>query len=215
MATVTRTTNPLPFEHLDPKRFEDLIRQLAYDFRQWQQLEATGRAGSDDGYDARGWEIIGEQPDPMEDNEEDEEDEPHLSPEAKCGDGSSNANARSKSARLRFAPISTQYHGRSARTCTASSSRPAATSQRRPETCCAKNAASWHRRVPHLGQGRDPEDMLFQPKNDGILFAYFGFSLSIRRRSVKTELRARLTTKRKLRRLRIWNDLQTGDASRS
>src|SRR5579871_6043882 len=53
----TRTLNPLPFDALEPKRFEDLIRQLAYDFRRWRKLEATGRAGGDDGFDARGWEI--------------------------------------------------------------------------------------------------------------------------------------------------------------
>lgn len=55
---VTRTLHPLPFEHLAPKRFEDLVRQLAYDFRAWRSLEATGRAGSDDGFDARGYEIV-------------------------------------------------------------------------------------------------------------------------------------------------------------
>jgi hypothetical protein len=42
------------------------------------------------------------------------------------------------------------------------------------------------------------EDMLFQPKNDGVLFAYFGISLTIRRRASATRLRARLATKRKL-----------------
>jgi len=42
------------------------------------------------------------------------------------------------------------------------------------------------------------QDMLFQPKNDHILFAYFGISLQIRRRSMRTELRSKLTLKRKL-----------------
>ena len=45
------------------------------------------------------------------------------------------------------------------------------------------------------------EDLLFQPKNDGLLFAYFGISLRIRRRSVKTELRSRLAIKRKCERI--------------
>lgn len=40
--TTTRTFNPLPLEHLEPKRFEDLVRQLTYEFRPWRQLEATG-----------------------------------------------------------------------------------------------------------------------------------------------------------------------------
>jgi hypothetical protein len=41
------------------------------------------------------------------------------------------------------------------------------------------------------------EDMLFQPKNDHLLFAYFGVSLQLRRRSLKTQVRSRLATKRK------------------
>ena len=56
--TVTRTMNPLPFGDLEPKRFEDLVRALIYDFRRWRTLEATGRSGSDRGYDARGYEIV-------------------------------------------------------------------------------------------------------------------------------------------------------------
>jgi hypothetical protein len=56
--TTTRTLNPLPFQHLEPHRFEDLIRQLAYDFREWKSLEAIGRSGSDEGQDIRGAELV-------------------------------------------------------------------------------------------------------------------------------------------------------------
>lgn len=52
-ARPTRTTNPIHFEDLDPKRFEDLIRELIYDFRDWQTIEATGKGGGDDGFDIR------------------------------------------------------------------------------------------------------------------------------------------------------------------
>jgi len=41
------------------------------------------------------------------------------------------------------------------------------------------------------------EDMLVLPKNDNLLFAYFGISLTIRRRSIKSEITSLLTTKRK------------------
>jgi hypothetical protein len=34
-------------------RFDDLIRELIYDFRDWQSIEATGKGGSDDGFDIR------------------------------------------------------------------------------------------------------------------------------------------------------------------
>ena len=53
----TRTTGPLHFEDQEPHRFEDLVRRPIYDFRSWRQLEATGRSGSDGGFDARGFEI--------------------------------------------------------------------------------------------------------------------------------------------------------------
>jgi hypothetical protein len=56
MISTTRTIGPLHFEDLEPHRFEDLVRALLYDFRPWLKLEATGRSGSDDGFDARGWE---------------------------------------------------------------------------------------------------------------------------------------------------------------
>jgi hypothetical protein len=68
---VTRTLNPLPFHDLEPRRFEDLVRQLVYDFRPWLRLEATGRAGSDDGYDVRGIEP-GDTPSEVTDAEDDE-----------------------------------------------------------------------------------------------------------------------------------------------
>ena len=55
ITTVTKTLGPLHFDDLEPKRFKDLARQLVYDFRIWRRLEATGRAGSDDGFDARGY----------------------------------------------------------------------------------------------------------------------------------------------------------------
>ena len=48
---MTTTLNPLHFEDLEPHRFEDLVRQLAYDFRSWERIEAVGRAGSDEGAD--------------------------------------------------------------------------------------------------------------------------------------------------------------------
>ena len=45
------------------------------------------------------------------------------------------------------------------------------------------------------------EDMLYQPKNDRILFAFFGISLTTRRRSRTTEIRAAVNVKNKLRRV--------------
>jgi hypothetical protein len=47
----------------------------------------------------------------------------------------------------------------------------------------------------------DIETMLMQPKNDHILFAFFGISLQIRKRSLTSALKARIATKRKVERV--------------
>src|SRR5260370_36942775 len=52
----TRTFAPLQFDALEPHRFEDLVRDLLYGYRDWQRIEATGRGGADDGFDARAYE---------------------------------------------------------------------------------------------------------------------------------------------------------------
>jgi hypothetical protein len=53
-----RTINPLHFEDLEPHRFEDLVRQLVYGFRDWVALESLGRSGADEGIDIRGIERV-------------------------------------------------------------------------------------------------------------------------------------------------------------
>src|ERR1041384_1300238 len=74
---VTKTYGPIHFEDLDPHRFEDLVRELIYDFRDWQSIEATGRSGNDQGFDIRAYEkatkII-----TSEDMDEGENEEVHL-----------------------------------------------------------------------------------------------------------------------------------------
>jgi hypothetical protein len=61
---------------------------------------------------------------------------------------------------------------------------------------CSRNGiAEWH-----VWGKAELEDMLFQPKNDHLLFAYFGISLQIRKRSIRTDVRLLITIKRKLKR---------------
>jgi hypothetical protein len=52
----------------------------------------------------------------------------------------------------------------------------------------------------HVWGKGEIEDQLFQPKNDHLLFAYFGISLQIRRRSARTSLRSMMAMKRKVMR---------------
>lgn len=50
---VSRTTNQLHFEDLDPIRFEELILAMVYRMRRWEKLDHFGKKGSDDGIDIR------------------------------------------------------------------------------------------------------------------------------------------------------------------
>jgi hypothetical protein len=52
--------------------------------------------------------------------------------------------------------------------------------------------------------------MLFQPKNDRLLFAYFGISLSARRRTVSTAVRATIARKKQLSTLLVDRDNHDG-----
>jgi len=199
MAQTTRTLNPLPFGVLEPHRFEDLVRQLAYEFRSWRSLEATGQSGGDEGMDIRGTERIGPADDQPRDPEEDQEDaageadstqsdrlwviqckrEKSIGPQkiaGICKDFISESDA------VPYGYVIAAACGLSVKT-------------RREAMDRLRNHGI--QEVYFWGRG-ELEDMLFQPKNDHILFAYFGISLQIRRRSMRTELRSKLTLKRKL-----------------
>lgn len=65
------------FHDLEPHRFEDLVRQLAYDFKDWRSIEAIGRSGSDEGIDIRAWERVGkfEVPEREQENEQEPEED--------------------------------------------------------------------------------------------------------------------------------------------
>lgn len=53
---VTRTYGLIHFEDLDPHRFEDLVRELIYDYKDWLTIKATGKSGNDSGFDVRVYE---------------------------------------------------------------------------------------------------------------------------------------------------------------
>lgn len=197
MVTVTRTLNPLPFEHLEPKRFEDLIRQLVYDFRMWRALEATGRAGSDDGFDARGYEIVaGAEPIELDGADEDEE-----TPE---GPGDRLWLIQCKRERAIGPTKMVDYleaipaesidglHGLIfAAACDFSKA---------SRDACRNWCRERGIQEVHVWGKAEIEDQLYQPKNDNLLFAYFGISLQIRRQSLTTQLRRTTTLKRKIKR---------------
>ena len=211
MARPTRTIGPLHLEDLEPHRFEDLVRQLLYDFKPWRQLEATGRAGSDKGFDARGWEIVvGEPVADLEANEE----EP-LEPTTKDDRLWLVQCKREKfigpkkiityMEEISKTERSEIYGVVFAAACNFSVAARDAFREKSREFGFAEG---------HLWGKGEIEDMLFQPKNDHLLFAYFGISLQARQRSLRTELRAKLAMKRKAKRcLNSHHEVLIRDAS--
>lgn len=192
MTGASRTINPLHFEDLEPHRFEDLVRQLIYDYRDWNSIEATGRAGSDDGFDVRAWENVY----PEESSVEDDENEGLIiKPEHRIWliqckrEKTITPKKLEKYVQdIEINPKQPIYGAVFVASCDFSKK----SRDRFSEAIREKGVQEFY-----LWGKAELEDMLFQPKNDHLLFAYFGFSLRIRRRSLKTQIRSKLTIKRK------------------
>ena len=191
---VTRTLGPLHFEDLEPKRFEDLVRQLTYDFKPWRRLEATGRSGSDDGFDARGFEMVVGEDVESSDEESDRGVEADRLWLIQCKREKTITPAKLRAYLGEFKlGRDESLHGL-VFTAACDFSKRARDDFR--VFCDATGIKEWHL----WGKG-ELEDFLYLPKNDALLFAYFGISLTIRRRALRTELRARLAVKRKANRM--------------
>ena len=184
MNITTRTLNPLPFGHLEPSRFEDLVRQLTYGFRTWRSLEATGRSGSDAGFDIRGWEVVTNVEAEIDDPDSDHvwliqcKREKAIGPK-KLGQYFDDIPDEGKSALYGLVFAASCNLSKKSRDLLRQKCRDAGISE------C------------HVWSISEIEDMLFQPRNDHLLFAYFGISLKLRQRSARTRIRARLAAKRK------------------
>jgi hypothetical protein len=198
MPQPTRTLNPLHFEDLEPHRFEDLIRQLIYDFRQWRSLEATGRTGADAGIDIRAIERVGTadfisedevtngEPIPVRDIESQDrlwiiqcKRERQIGPTRVRNIVSTNLSSLTDKP-YGYMLVAACDFSKSARDAFR-------------EEVIRHGVEEFY----IWGKG-EVEDQLYLPKNDHLLFAYFGISLQVRRRSLKTETRARLSLKKKL-----------------
>lgn len=191
MARATRTINPLHFEDLEPHRFEDLVRQLAYSFRPWRSLEATGRLGGDKGVDIRGWEMVGgredtEGSDPDADAASDREWRIQVKREKRLGPADLKAIVEDEVPTDGPPPYGLVV----AAACNVSA-----------DALAALRAASMDRGVveTHMWSNAHLEDALFLPEHDHLLFAYFGISITTKRRAQLAELRAILALKRKIR----------------
>lgn len=200
MAKITKTLGPIHFEDLEPHRFEDLVRQLIYDFRDWQNIEATGRSGSDDGFDVRAWEKVYTS-DNQEEEEEDNQKDRFLSGnlwmiqckrEKEIGPSQVlkiiEESINKENLPYGYILVAPTNFSKSAY-------------DKFRETLRKRGVQEFY-----LWGKANLEDMLYMPKNDRILFSFFGISLIARRRSRRTEIRFIVNNKNKL--FRIFGDAQ-------
>lgn len=188
--TASRTLNQLHFEDLEPHRFEDLVRQLTYDFREWSNLEATGRTGSDDGFDVRGREratiLLPSDDSDDDENERTTEERIWL---VQCKREKAIPPAKlQKYVEEVLADQQEQIYG-------IIFAAPCDFSKRSRDRFLSIIRSHGVQEFQLWGRG-ELEDLLFQPKNDHLLFAYFSISLQVRKRSLKTSIRSWLSTKR-------------------
>jgi len=190
----TRTFHPLPFEHLEPHRFEDLVRQLAYEFRRWKSLEAIGRSGADDGIDIRGIELVGD--DSTEDSEEEGRDgSPTIYRERlwifQCKREKNFAAGKiAKAVEESMRSLEKPPHGFVLAVSCDLSKKSRDAFREEMVKRGIEEFAIWAK--------GELEDMLFQPKNDRLLFVYFGLSFQARRQSAATALLSVIARKEQL-----------------
>lgn len=192
MPKISRTFGPFHFEDLEPHRFEDLVRQLTYDFKDWRVIEGTGRSGSDDGIDIRAFERpAAESNDGEEDEDAKELPHPMMGNQwmIQCKREKELGPKRVGEIIEELDPKNPPYGYVLAAACNFSKQ----SYDRFRDKLISKGVMEFH-----LWGKAELEDMLCQPKNDHILFTFFGISLVTRRRSRSTEIRRTVTNKNKL-----------------
>ena len=192
-SSITKTLGPIHFEDLDPRRFEDLVRELAYDFKDWQSIEATGRGGSDDGFDIRAYERFGDTTAESEGADPGEE-APHPMEGRvwmyQCKREKEIGPARVASIVSDGVDPKLPPYGY---VLAAPANFSKASYDKFREELRNRGVVEFY-----LWGRAALEDMLHLPKNDHILFTFFGISLVSRRKSRATEIRAVVNTKNKL-----------------
>ncbi len=190
--SVTKTTNPLHFEDLEPHRFEDLSRQLIYDYKDWQTIEGIGRTGSDEGFDVRARErvVVSEL------EEQDLEDQELLEPM----DGNLwmiQCKRESALGPARIISIIEETVDRGELPYGYILIAPANFSKQSQDIFRDELKKRGVMEFYLWGKA-ELEDKLYLPKNDRILFTFFGISFFTQRKSRITEQRRIVTIKNKL-----------------
>lgn len=189
---VTRTYGPIHFEDLDPHRFEDMIRELIYDFKDWQSIEATGRSGNDDGFDIRAYEKAEIVTSSENENNIEEEFVHPMEGNLWMIQGKREKEIGPKKIKTILADINPEN--------------PPYGYILAASTNFSKDSYDiFHEELRkkgvmefYLWGKAELEDMLHLPKNDRILFTFFGISLVSKRRTRTTEIRSTVSVKNKL-----------------
>lgn len=193
---ITRTYGPIHFEDLEPHRFEDLVRELIYDYKDWQTIEATGRSGNDEGFDVRAYEKIYRTLSSEKDVEEELSEGVHpMEGNLWMIQGKREKEIGPKKVREILTDIDSKNppYGYIL-AASANFSKDSYDAFR--EELRKKGVMEFY-----LWGKAELEDMLYLPKNDRILFAFFGVSLVSKRRSRVTEIRQVIINKNKLFRI--------------
>jgi hypothetical protein len=197
MPKMSRTYGPIHFEDLEPHRFEDLIRELIYDFKDWQSIEATGRSGADEGIDIRGYERVISRSEPG--GEGDEDDDPAESHPMQGNMWIIQCKREKEIGPKKLAKILDEIDTNDPPYgyILAASANFSKVSYDAFRTQLLKKGVMEF----YLWGKPELEGMLHLPKNDRVLFTFFGVSLVSRRRSRSTEIRGKVAAKNKLLRI--------------
>jgi len=192
---VTRTYGPIHFEDLDSHRFEDLIRELIYDFKDWQSIEATGRSGSDAGFDIRAYEKVEIISHLDEENNEEAREVHPMEGNLWMIQGKREKAIGPKKIKTILSDIDSKNppYGY---ILAASANFSKKSYDVFREELRKKEVMEFY-----LWGKSELEDMLYLPKNDRILFTFFGISLASKRRTRATEIRSVISVKNKLFRI--------------
>jgi len=187
----TRTYGPIHFEDLDPHRFENLVRELIYDFKDWQTIEATGRSGSDEGFDVRAYEKTYKAP-PTENEDENSEAVHPMAGNLWMIQGKREKEIGPKRIKEILSDVDSKNppYGY---ILAASANFSKKSYDVFREELRKKEVIEFY-----LWGKAELEDMLHLPKNDRILFTFFGISLVSKRRTKTTEIRSIVSVKNKL-----------------
>jgi hypothetical protein len=191
---ITRTFGPIHFEDLDPHRFEDLVRELIYDFKDWQSIEATGRSGSDEGFDIRAFEKLSTY---YIDEEQSQE-------ETEFFKNQMDGNLWMIQCK-REGVIGPQRIKEIISDCINSEYLPYGYILVAPANFSKKSYDKFKSELGsrgvmefYLWGKAELEDLLHMPKYDRILFTFFGISLATKKRARTTEVKSFVTVKNKL-----------------